>query len=199
MPDSSILGEGQLAAAARAAGQAAPSREARRAARLPRRRAGVHQGVRPVRDELGDRRAGDVAARRHGRWESRASARARAAFPRPSPTARPGCSCRRAIPLRSLRHRAAAEGRTAAPAHGRSRPRARARSSSASRRWSRGRSPHTAHPATELTRLGDTRMTIFATETRRARRIYWAVTVSPLRVAWAQPAARRRRACARLT
>ena len=68
MPDARfvILGEGELRESARAAGPRLPPRKTRAAARLPNRRPRLHQGVRPVRDELGDRRARHVAARRDG-------------------------------------------------------------------------------------------------------------------------------------
>ena len=77
----------RAARAPRAAGARAPPREARAAARLPHRRARLHQGVRPVRDELGHRRARHVAARRDGLRARRSSRRAPAAFRRSSRTA----------------------------------------------------------------------------------------------------------------
>ena len=102
MPDARfvILGEGELREHARAPGARAPPREARAAARVPHRRPRLHQGLRPVRDELGHRRARHVAARRDGLRDGRSSPRAPAAFPKSSRTASTGCSCRRAITQR---------------------------------------------------------------------------------------------------
>ena len=56
----------RAARASRAAGARASPREARAAARLPHRRARLHQGLRPLRDELGDRGPRHLAARRDG-------------------------------------------------------------------------------------------------------------------------------------
>ena len=64
----------RAARAPRAPGARAPPREARAAAGLPHRRARLHQGVRPVRDELGHRGARHVAARRDGVRDARSSA-----------------------------------------------------------------------------------------------------------------------------
>ena len=60
----------RAAAGARASDQGAASREARRAARIPRRHSVVHQELRRVRHELALRRARHVAARRDGAVEA---------------------------------------------------------------------------------------------------------------------------------
>ena len=77
-----ILGEGELREHLETPGARAPSREARAAARLPHRRARLHQGIRPVRDELGDRGARHVAARRDGLLAADRRDDAPAAFPK---------------------------------------------------------------------------------------------------------------------
>ena len=77
----------RAARAPRAPGPRAPPREARAAARIPHRRARLHQGLRPVRHELGHRRARHVAARRDGLRQGRSSRRAPAAFRKSSRTA----------------------------------------------------------------------------------------------------------------
>ena len=59
-------GRRRAAGAARAAGPRLPSRKTRAAARVSHRRPRLHQRVRPVRDELGDRRARHLAARCDG-------------------------------------------------------------------------------------------------------------------------------------
>ena len=68
MPDARfvIAGEGELRDSLERQIRAASSREARHAGRLPHRRPLAAQGLRRVRDELGDRRARHLAARRDG-------------------------------------------------------------------------------------------------------------------------------------
>ena len=135
-----IAGEGELRAGARAADQGAPPREARAPAGLPARRAVAPQGVRHLRHELGDRRAGHVAARRDGLRQADRRDRRPAASRKSSRTATTGLlvpprdheALADAI-VRLLQRRAAAAARWARPAW-----RARA-STSAPSGWCRTR------------------------------------------------------------
>ena len=116
----------RAARASRAAGARAPSREARAAARLPHRRARLHQGLRPVRDELGHRRPRHVAARRDGLLQAIVATRA-GGIPEVVEDGVTGCSSPRDHHATGGGDRDAAEGRGAAAADGRGRLRARAR------------------------------------------------------------------------
>ena len=76
-----IAGEGELQAALGQPDQAAPPGEARHPRRVPARHAVAAQGVRRLRDELGHRGSGHVAARRDGLRAGRWSRPASAGFP----------------------------------------------------------------------------------------------------------------------